>query len=262
MTVDESWNQNHIRCIDDLACRLEICPYRCDLLSLDQHITFGQIADLWIHAEDCSALQQNSAVSVRTRDSLHNLGFLITAFCLAGVHLTRRRCDQRHARTDLEEVTPRTAVSVCTVGRERSNRGFHLSFVPVVFARESLLNRGKPPQTCGFLFTDVLADFLIELRFRLPRTILFELSHHSCAGTRNAEDVFVGGGIEIDWNETVLFEFVSGFLTDILADLFIKLCPGLPRPVLCKLNSHTAAGARYKQNFFGRSGVQIDVNEG
>src|SRR5215468_11758880 len=46
MTVDESWNYDHIRRIDDLARRLEICPYRCDLLSLDQHITLGEIADL------------------------------------------------------------------------------------------------------------------------------------------------------------------------------------------------------------------------
>src|SRR5262245_23704429 len=66
MAVYESWNHDRIRCIDDLACRLEIDPYGRYLLSLDQHITFGQIANLWIHAEDCSALQQNSAVRVRT----------------------------------------------------------------------------------------------------------------------------------------------------------------------------------------------------
>src|SRR5262245_55640206 len=80
MAVYESWNHDRIRCIDDLACRLEIDPYGCYFLSLDQHITFGQIADLWIHAEDCSAFQQNSAVRVRTRNSLDYLGFLAAAF--------------------------------------------------------------------------------------------------------------------------------------------------------------------------------------
>src|SRR5215831_10514496 len=79
VTVDESWNHDRIRCIDDLACRLEIRPYSCDLLSLNQQITLDQIADLRVHAEDCSALQQNSTVRVRTRGSLHNLGFLTTA---------------------------------------------------------------------------------------------------------------------------------------------------------------------------------------
>jgi hypothetical protein len=64
-----------------------------------------------------------------------------------------------------------------------------------------------------------------------PRPVFLELPHHSRAGARNAEDVLVRRGVQIDRNEHVLFQLVGRFLTDVFADLAIELREGLPRTI-------------------------------
>src|SRR5258705_6696936 len=110
----------------------------------------------------------------------------------------------------------------------------------------SLLNHHEPPQPGRLFFADVLADFFRELLLHLPWTVFLELADHTLACARNAKNVLIGRGVQIDWNEAILFQLVGGFLPHVLADLFIELRPALPWTVLCKLARHTATGAGHK----------------
>src|SRR5205823_14494833 len=64
VTVDESRNQDGIRCIDHLARYGEIGADRGDLLSLNQHVSFDEITDLRIHADNGSTLKQDAAIGI------------------------------------------------------------------------------------------------------------------------------------------------------------------------------------------------------
>ena len=55
MAVHKAGDDDRIRGIDHLAARLEIGANRCDLLTLNQHVAFDEIADARVHADDRSA---------------------------------------------------------------------------------------------------------------------------------------------------------------------------------------------------------------
>ena len=82
------------------------------------------------------------------------------------------------------------------------------------------------------------------------------------AGARDAEDVLVGGGVQVDGDEDVLLQPVGFRLADVFRDLLVELRPRLPGPVLGEFARHAGAGAGDQQDFLAGAGVQIHVNEG
>ena len=66
--------------------------------------------------------------------------------------------------------------------------------------------------------TDVLADFLRELRVGLPRPVLVELADHALARSGYQQDLLGRGGVEVDVDERLLVEGHRLLLRELLPE--------------------------------------------
>src|SRR5262249_33447167 len=107
VAVHKAGDQDGIGSIDHFTRSLEIGADRRDLLSLDQDVAFDQVSHLGVHADDRSAFQQNTAVGIRRRHTLHNAVFLAALRTLGGSLLTRSHRQSGQSGADLEEIAAR-----------------------------------------------------------------------------------------------------------------------------------------------------------